>query len=110
MRWYPRSTAVHDTPRGHVRRGWLLAMCGVEFTPQRALLSRRGPVLATPGGTPDPSTGWPLLDDGEGVHLDKHAWRQFHINSCSSGERLRHKLSQNFVHHPKVALFSQEDV
>ncbi|MGH3935053.1 MAG: hypothetical protein ACRDS1_08775 [Pseudonocardiaceae bacterium] len=48
MTWYLQSPGDHDTHRGHLRRGRVLAACGVEFTPLRAL--RSGPAL--PG---DPS-------------------------------------------------------
>lgn len=34
--WYLRSTGDHDTHRGHLRRGRVLAVCGMEFAPLRA--------------------------------------------------------------------------
>lgn len=36
MTWYPQSLNAHDTHRGHLRRGRVLATCGVEFSPLRA--------------------------------------------------------------------------
>ncbi len=60
--WYLRSLSDQDTHRGHLRRGRVLAACGVEFLPLRALTTRglrryfgkgsRGPAL--PGEPPDP--------------------------------------------------------
>ena len=36
MNWYRRSMDDHDTHRGHLRRGRVMAACGVEFSPLRA--------------------------------------------------------------------------
>ena len=33
MNWYRRSLSDHDTHRGHLRRGRVMAACGVEFSP-----------------------------------------------------------------------------
>lgn len=33
--WYLRSTGERDTHSGHLRRGRVLAACGVEFSPLR---------------------------------------------------------------------------
>lgn len=33
--WYLRSKDAQDTHRGHLRRGRVLAVCGVEFSPLR---------------------------------------------------------------------------
>lgn len=49
--WYLRSTGDRDTHHGHMRRGRVLAVCGVEFSPVRAL-TIRGPAL--PGKPSDP--------------------------------------------------------
>lgn len=49
--WYLRSTGDQDTHRGYLRRGRVLAVCGVEFSPVRALTTR-GPAL--PGEPSDP--------------------------------------------------------
>lgn len=38
--WYLRSTGDQDTHRGHLRRGRVLAGCGVEFSPLRTRTSR----------------------------------------------------------------------
>lgn len=35
MTWYRRSLNHKDTHRGHLRRGRVLAACGVEFSPLR---------------------------------------------------------------------------
>ncbi len=35
MTWYLQSLSAHDTHRGHLRRGRVLAGCGVEFSPLR---------------------------------------------------------------------------
>ncbi len=50
MTWYRRSLNDHDTHCGHVRRGRVLAACGVEFSPLRAWRIR-SPAL--PGEPPD---------------------------------------------------------
>ena len=36
VNWYRRSLIDHDTHRGHLRRGRVLAECGVKFSPLRA--------------------------------------------------------------------------
>ncbi len=33
MNWYRRSLNDHDTHRGHLRRGRVMAVCGIEFSP-----------------------------------------------------------------------------
>jgi hypothetical protein len=51
MTWYRRSMNDHDTHRGHLRRGRVMAVCGVEFSPLRAW---RKSGSALPGEPPDP--------------------------------------------------------
>ncbi|MGH8602280.1 MAG: hypothetical protein ACREXR_05735 [Gammaproteobacteria bacterium] len=51
MTWYLQSLSDHDTHRGHLRRGRVLAACGVEFSPLRAW---RKSGSALPGEPPDP--------------------------------------------------------
>jgi hypothetical protein len=48
--WYLQSLNAHDTHRGHLRRGRVLAVCGVEFSPLRAGIARP----ALPAEPPDP--------------------------------------------------------
>ncbi len=52
MTWYLQSLNDRDTHRGHLRRGRVLAACGVEFAPLRAWW-KGSPAL--PGEPPDPS-------------------------------------------------------
>lgn len=52
MTWYRRSLSDHDTHRGHLRRGRVLAVCEVEFSPLRAW---RKSGSALPGEPPDPA-------------------------------------------------------
>lgn len=49
MTWYVRSRSNQDTHRGHLRRGRVLAMCGVEFSPLRGTFAR----TALPGEPSD---------------------------------------------------------
>lgn len=51
MTWYWRSLSDRDTYRGNVRRGRVLAACGVELAPLRAW---RNSGSALPGEPPDP--------------------------------------------------------
>jgi hypothetical protein len=51
MTWYRRSMNDHDTHRGHLRRGRVMAVCGVEFSPLRAW---RKSGSALPGEPTDP--------------------------------------------------------
>lgn len=51
MRWYLQSLSNRDTHRGYLRRGRVLAVCGVEFSPLRAW-RKDGPALL--GEPPDP--------------------------------------------------------
>lgn len=51
MTWYRKSLSGHDTHRGHLRRGGVPALCGVEFSPLRAERTR-SPAL--PGEPPSP--------------------------------------------------------
>jgi hypothetical protein len=53
--WYRRTTSERDTHSGHLRRGRVLAVCGVEFSPIRAWRSR-GAALP---GAPDPAQTCP---------------------------------------------------
>jgi hypothetical protein len=36
VNWYRRSLSDHDTHRGHLRHGRVMAVCGMEFSPLRA--------------------------------------------------------------------------
>lgn len=47
--WYLQSQNAQDTHRGHLRRGRVLAVCGVEFSPVRASFVR----TALPGEPSD---------------------------------------------------------
>ncbi len=49
--WYLQSLRAQDTHCGHLRRGRVLATCGVEFSPLRAW-RKGGPAL--PGEPTDP--------------------------------------------------------
>ncbi|MDQ3761138.1 MAG: hypothetical protein M3460_05405 [Actinomycetota bacterium] len=49
--WYLRSLSDHDTHCGHLRRGRVLAACGMEFLPLRAW---RKHGAALPSEPPDP--------------------------------------------------------
>lgn len=51
MTWYLQSLNANDTHRGHLRRGRVLAACGVEFSPLRAWRNRGS---ALPGELPNP--------------------------------------------------------
>lgn len=50
MAWYVQSLNDHDTHRGYLRRGRVIAHCGIEFAPVRAGI--KSPALA--GKPPDP--------------------------------------------------------
>jgi hypothetical protein len=48
-----------------------------------------------------------LLDHGESVDLDEHAWRQLCINSCARRKRFYQEFAQDVVHLPEVTLFGE---
>jgi hypothetical protein len=48
MNWYRRSMNDHDTHRGHLRRGRVLAACGMEFWPLRAWWKGGSALLGEP--------------------------------------------------------------
>ena len=54
--WYLQSLKAHDTHRGHLRRGRVMAVCGVEFSPLRAGIARP----ALPAEPPDPEQVCPM--------------------------------------------------
>lgn len=51
MTWYRQSLNTHDTHRSHLRRGRVLAVRGVEFSPLRAWCK---PGSALSGGPSEP--------------------------------------------------------
>ena len=67
MNWYRRSLNDHDTHCGHLRRGRVLAACGVEFSPLRAL---RGSALPD---EPEPDKRCPECYRCSGLHAPSPA-------------------------------------
>lgn len=56
MTLYRQSLEVHDTPRGHLLRGRVLAACGLEFSSLRAW-RKHGSALS--GGPSEPGQIYP---------------------------------------------------
>ena len=50
MSWYLRSTDDHDTHRGTMSRGSVIAACGIRFVPRTIAFGRK----ALSGEPPDP--------------------------------------------------------
>lgn len=100
---------VAEVQHAEVKQGARAVRCGVDVAvDDNGKTSSPDPATGSVGlsvasprpgpcrvGTGPGGTVVTLFDDGESVPLDKHTWRQFGINSCSSREWLSHKLFHN---------------